>query len=97
MYACFVDLKKASDSIWHESLLLKLFENMIARHFYELIKDMYSKCKCFLKLGSKLTKTFACSRGVRQGCILSPLLFSFIAVICLKSLTVLLEQILFIC
>jgi hypothetical protein len=29
IYACFVDFKKAFDSIWHDGLLLKLLENKI--------------------------------------------------------------------
>ena len=50
IYACFVDFKKAFDSVWHEGLYLKLLENKIGGHFYELIKDMYSKTKCAIKL-----------------------------------------------
>ena len=28
-YACFVDFKKAFDSVWHEGLFLKLLQNKI--------------------------------------------------------------------
>lgn len=76
VYACFIDLKKAFDSIWHNGLLYKLQQNNINGQFYALIKDIYSKSNCFIKLGSEKTKTFRYSRGVRQGCILSPLLFN---------------------
>lgn len=76
VYACFIDLKKAFDSIWHEGLLFKLLEKNVNGKFYELIKNMYSKSECYVKLGTKRTKTFKYARGVRQGCILSPLLFN---------------------
>ena len=73
VYACFIDLKKAFDSIWHNGLLYKLQQNNISGRFYALIKNIYSKSNCFIKLGTEKTKTFQYSRGVRQGCILSPL------------------------
>lgn len=76
IYACFIDFKKAFDSIWHDGLLLRLLKYNINGNFYHLIKNLYSKSKCFIKLGSKQTKTFHYSRGVRQGCILSPMLFN---------------------
>lgn len=76
IYACFIDFKKAFDSIWHEGLLYKLLKNNINGNFYKLIKNLYSKSSCYIKLGSKQTNVFKYGRGVRQGCILSPLLFN---------------------
>ena len=76
IYACFIDFKKAFDSIWHKGLFIKLLENNINGNCYKLIRNIYMKSKCFIKLGTKRTKTFEYNRGVRQGCILSPLLFN---------------------
>ena len=76
VYACFIGLKKAFDSIWHNGLLYKLQQNNISGRFYALIKNIYSKSNCFIKLGTEKTKTFQYSRGDRQGCIPSPLLFN---------------------
>ena len=42
IYASFIDLKKAFDSIWHTGLLFKLLNNNVGGPLYELIKDMYS-------------------------------------------------------
>ena len=59
VYACFNDLKKAFHSIWHNGLLYRLQQNNISGRFYALIKDIYSKSNCFIKLGPNKTKTFA--------------------------------------
>ena len=75
-YACFIDFKKAFDSVWHEGLLIRPLQNNINGKFYQLIKNLYSKSTCFIKLGSRRTRSFNYLRGVLQGCILSPLLFN---------------------
>ena len=43
LYACFVDLKKAYDSVWRQGLIHKLEEIGINRKTTNLIKDMYNK------------------------------------------------------
>ena len=43
---------------------------------YDLIKILYTRSTCAVKLGKNRTDSFSYRRGVRQGCILSPLLFN---------------------
>ena len=74
--ACFVDFKKAFDSIWHVGLLYKLLQINVGGCFYNLIKSLYSNSTSSIKLGQNQTRPFQYARGVRQGCILSPLLFN---------------------
>ena len=76
IYACFVDFRKAFDSVWHDGMLLKLLRNKIGGKFYNLIKNLYSNSQCAVKQSQHRTPFFPYSRGVRQGCILSPLLFN---------------------
>ena len=76
LFCCFVDFQKAFNSIWHDGLLHKLLHKNIGGQFYHLISDMYSKTKCAVKNGNKRSSFFDYDRGVRQGCILSPLLLN---------------------
>lgn len=43
IYACFVDFKKAFDTVTHPAIYLKLLNMNIGGLFYKLIKDMHSK------------------------------------------------------
>jgi hypothetical protein len=58
------------------SLFFKLLENKIDDQFYNLIKSLYSNSKCAVKQSKTRTDFFNYCKGVRQGCILSPLLFN---------------------
>ena len=50
LYACFIDLKKAFDTFWHEDLILKLQKAGINGKMYKLVISMYqgslSRVKC---------------------------------------------------
>ena len=76
VYACFVDLTKAFDSVWHDGLLDKLLKINIRGNFYNEIKSLYSNSTSSVRIGNSQTRSFQYARGVRQGCILSPLLFN---------------------
>ena len=77
LYTCFIDFKKAFDSVWRDSLLYKLPHYNIGGKFHEQIKNLYSKTRCSIKLvHHKRTGFFNYCKGVRQGCILSPMLFN---------------------
>ncbi len=76
IFACFIDFKKAFDSIWHNGLFYKIIQSGIGGKIYDLIKNMYNQNKCAVKIGQQRTDYFSQERGVRQGCCLSPTLFN---------------------
>ena len=76
LFACFIDFRKAFDTVWHEGLFWKLEEANISGNFINTLKDMYRKTECAVKLGNRTTQYFKCKKGVRQGDPLSPLLFN---------------------
>ena len=76
IYSCFVDFKKAYDSVWHEGLFIRLLKYGIGGNIYDLIKSLYSRSACAVKIGNSKTVPFRYQRGVRQGCVISPVLFN---------------------
>ena len=76
IFACFVDLRKAFDSVWRNGLLNKLLKADVTGKTYNLIKSMYGNTTCSVKINSSATEAFQYNKGVRQGCVLSPLLFN---------------------
>ena len=80
IYSCFVDFSKAFDTIPRDLLFQKLLNYGINGKFFNNIKTLYTNDNCCIKVGNKLTESFLANQGVKQGCILSPLLFNlFIA------------------
>ena len=55
---------------------MKLFKYGISGKFMTLVKSIYEQVKSCVKSRSGLTYFFKYKRGVRQGCLLSPVLFS---------------------
>jgi hypothetical protein len=76
LYMCFVDFRKAFDSISHTCLLYKLLTMNMNGLVYRIIKNMYSKINLQVKVGKGLTGRFTSNVGVRQGDNLSPTLFN---------------------
>ena len=50
LYACFVDFKKAYDSVWHEGLFFKMRRNNLQGKLLDLIIDILRKLNVLLKL-----------------------------------------------
>ena len=77
LFIAFIDYQKAFDTIWRAGLWAKLIKEGIGGKFLDIIKDMYSKSKSCVLQNGKISGYFSSFAGVRQGEILSPLLFAF--------------------
>ena len=75
-YCCFIDLKKAFDRVWRNGLWKALWDEGIRGKMWRVLRSLYEKTRSCIKLNGKMTNTFNIEVGVRQGCVLSPLLFS---------------------
>ena len=76
LFACFIDFKKAFDSIWRQALLFKILHKGIGGKFYSIIKNMYCSTKYSCKESILYTEPFIANTGVKQGDNLSPTLFN---------------------
>ena len=75
MFAWFADFQKAFDAVIHTGIKIKLLENGIGHHFYNIIKSMYSQSKSCVRLNNTLTDVFGSYVGVKQGDNLNSNLF----------------------
>ena len=76
LYVCFVDLRQAFDSVQRKPLFDILIKYGINGKFMKAITAMYSSVLSCVRTGNGLTEFFDCPAGLRQGCVLSPELFS---------------------
>ena len=76
LFVCFIDLSKAYDRVWREGLFFKLINCGIGGKTINILIDMYKQVKFSLKYNGKMTDYFNSEIGLKQGCVLSPLLFN---------------------
>ena len=80
IYFCFIDHAKAVDFVDHNKLWKILQEMGIPDHLTCLLGNLYAHGQeATVRTGHGTTDWFQIGKGVRQGCILSPCLFSLCA------------------
>jgi len=75
LYTCFVDFKKAFDTVSRPMLWKVLHDVGIRGDVLQCLQSMYANDTACVKTADGLTDSVACTLGVKQGCPLSPLLF----------------------
>ena len=76
LFVCFVDFKKAYDSVRRQALLYKLLRVNITGLFFN-IKSVYANNEmCVRVSNSHRSHFFTSNVGVRQGDAISPILFN---------------------
>ncbi|XP_063431682.1 uncharacterized protein LOC134714370 [Mytilus trossulus] len=70
-----LDSTKAFDTVWHDALLCKLHKYGVTGDLWLLIDEMYSEMRSSVLFNGRLSRWFELKRGVRQGGVLSALLY----------------------
>ena len=73
-----MDYKKAFDSVNWDSMRKILFFYCFPTQLVEVIKSLCKSSEYAVNINGNLSDWFKVTSGVRQGCVLSPLLFSVI-------------------
>lgn len=76
VFACYIDFEKAFDKVKHDKLHQILASKNIDLEDARIINNLYWGQRANTKVEDELTEEIEIRRGVRQGCILSPLLFN---------------------
>lgn len=76
IYLAFVDYSKAFDSVQWEQLWHVLKQMNTPTHLIHLISQLYRHNIAWVRIGQTLTEELHLEAGVRQGCILSPILYN---------------------
>ena len=78
LYVLFVDFKKAFDSVNRQALWFILEQYGIGGKMLKLLKSMYESVRCCVRCQSETSAFFESCCGLKQGCKLSPLCFSYL-------------------
>ena len=79
IYFCFIDYAKAFDCVDHNKMWKILQEMGTPDHLTCLLRNLYAGQEATVRTGHGTTDWFQIRKGVCQGCILSPGLFSLYA------------------
>jgi hypothetical protein len=71
----FIDFAKAFDTVWRDALFLKLSRSGVQGRMLRMIRALYRRTEATVRVNGQFTNIFETFLGVRQGGVLSPLLF----------------------
>ena len=78
IYCIFVDYQKAFDTV-KRTVVWGILEKIgVSGKFISMLKGIYSQVKGRVRADNQLTEAFDCPVGLRQGCKLSPIIFSLL-------------------
>ena len=76
VFACFMDASKAFDRVNHRKLFDVLYDKNVSKCIIRIIQYWYCNQQIRVRWGNCLSELFDVKNGVRQGGVLSPILFN---------------------
>ena len=92
LYATFIDLTKAFDTVSRTGLWLILERLRCPPKFLQMVIQLHENQRGQVRLNGDLSEPFPISNSVKQGCVLAPTLFSIFFTMMLKQATADLED-----
>jgi len=74
----FIDFERASDSLKHSVMWQTLTECGVPTKLVNIIKELYNKSTCQVIHRNRKSENIPVRSGVKQGCVLSALLFNIV-------------------
>ena len=81
-FLAFLDLCKAYDTEWRERLWMKMRGYGVQEEIVNVCKSSYEGIEASVLLGGEYSRWFEVEAGLRQGCPLSPVLYSVYVMEC---------------
>ena len=78
LYVVFVDYLKAFDLVDRESLWLVLQKVKTSTKMIRMMQGIYKSVQSCVRWGHEMSDFFECPQGVKQGCMMSPVIFSLL-------------------
>ncbi len=75
-YVCFIDIQKAYDRVWRDGLWEKLYEYGMTGKMWRVLRNIYDSVESSVLVNDRQSRFFSIDTGLRQGCLLSPILFA---------------------
>jgi len=75
-YVCFIDIQKAYDRVWRVGLWHKLYKYGMTGKLWRVLRSIYESVESSVLVNDTQSRWFNVEIGLRQGCLLSPILFA---------------------
>ncbi len=75
-FMCFLDLSKAYDRTWRDGIWHRLLDVGVNGRIWHAMRGLYRSVQTRVSVNGELGDAFSSGIGVRQGSVLSPILFS---------------------
>ena len=75
VFSCFMDMRKAFDMVRHSTLFKKLMQRNVPHIYLRLLIVMYTSQSARVRWNGSLSDAFPILNGVKQGAVLSAILF----------------------
>ena len=89
VFGCFLDVRKAFDTVWIDGLLFKLFSEFgIKGRMWMVIRNLYTGVKAQVLYSGSLSRKFDILQGTGQGRIPAPFMYKVYIIFLLTGLRI---------